>query len=690
MQLLALLTLISVVTSCCVSGSELGIKIYTGDKEDAGTTAGVHIVLHGDNGESSNELYYGSFFGAYFWRSRADEFVINKSEMSALGVHTTLSHAELWTSGWILNNSWYVDRIAVENAVTGAEYIFPIQRWVNVGKHYFIDHLDTALPQQEKFPEQREAELQRKFNEYQFSDRGGFVLVDKLPTNEKYLPEHLEATKRSERNAKWNAKKYLMFTGNAWFWKEWKSLKELSELFDVFGYREPKHVDDWDDDVQFGRQRLEGTNTNLIELVTSLPDKFPITDDMVHNLLDGMSLREAVQQKRLFITDLHILDGIPTRDEDTIICAPIALFFNDEKNDLRPIAIQLFQTPGKSNPIFTPNDPVKTWSFVKMWYKNADMAYQSGIVHLGKTHFLMEGVIASTHRHVSQSHPVYKILAPHFLYTLQVAKMAEKNILAPGAGLDKVASNGLEGMMTLIEKAFSDMKMNVITYLPEDLKRRGVDDMDILPNYHSRNDALLLHTAIEKYVQTYVDLYYTHQDLLHGDVEIQGWVREMATPRADGGVGVSELPGQGQMTNKGDLTKLLTSIIYTCSVGHSVTNDLQYDEYGFVPNSAGVLRGTPPTTPEDPVTQDDILAALPEMTSALSQIALTWAFSNTRTNSLGDFETDYIYDPKAVAVVEQFREDLKAVSEQIKDRNLHRKSPYTTLLPENVRNAISG
>ena len=663
------------------------IKIYTGYKEDAGTTADVHLVLHGENGESSEELTYDSLFATYFWRGKADQFTMTRSEMATLEDHTKLSHIELWISGWILTNGWYVDRIIVENPETSREYVFPIQRWVRHGfKRYFIAHLDTALPQHEKFPQQRQAEIERKFKEYQFSNEGGLVVVDKLPTNEKYLPEYQNAMDYKIADLDRNGRKYRI--GKILFWKEWKSLTELAALFDALGIREPKHVTDWDDDLTFGRERLEGTNTNVIELVTSLPDKLPITDDMVNSLMDGITLREAIQQKRLFITDLHMLDGIPTKDDNIVVCAPMALFFNDKNNDLRPIAIQLFQTPGKSNPIFTPNDPVKTWKFVKMWYNNADFQHQLAITHLAKTHILMDGVIASAHRHVSQSHPVFKLLAPHFLYTVQVNKDAQKKLLAEGAGLDVFAGSGSEGTLALLQKVV-DMKMNVITYLPDDLKRRSLDDLDILTNYHSRNDALLLHTAIEKYVRNYVSLYYTDQNLLVGDAEIQGWVREMATPRVDGGLEISELPGQGQMTNTTDLTKLLTSIIYTCSVGHSVTNDEQYNEYGFVPSFPGVLTGTPPTSPQDSVSQDDILASLPDLRTAMSQVTTTWLLSDTMTNSLGDYETDYVYDPQAVAVLEQFRRDLKDVSGQIKDRNLHRKYPYTVLLPENVRNAIS-
>ena len=38
----------------------------------------------------------------------------------------------------------------------------------------------------------------------------------------------------------------------------------------------------------------------------------------------------------------------------------------------------------------------------------------------GFTHLLMEGVVVVTHRQLSQSHPIFKLLAPHFLYLIAI------------------------------------------------------------------------------------------------------------------------------------------------------------------------------------------------------------------------------------------------------------------------------
>ena len=40
--------------------------------------------------------------------------------------------------------------------------------------------------------------------------------------------------------------------------------------------------------------------------------------------------------------------------------------------DLVPIAIQLFQQPSDTNPIWTPDDSKYDWLLAKMWFRNAD------------------------------------------------------------------------------------------------------------------------------------------------------------------------------------------------------------------------------------------------------------------------------------------------------------------------------
>ncbi|CAG5122755.1 unnamed protein product, partial [Candidula unifasciata] len=55
------------------------------------------------------------------------------------------------------------------------------------------------------------------------------------------------------------------------------------------------------------------------------------------------------------------------------------------------------------------------------------------------------------------------------------------------------------------------------------------------------------------------------------------------------------VPGNGHITTNDQLTQILTSIIYSCSVAHAAANFPQYEEYGFPLKYPAMLRGKPPT-----------------------------------------------------------------------------------------------
>jgi hypothetical protein len=68
------------------------------------------------------------------------------------------------------------------------------------------------------------------------------------------------------------------------------------------------------------------------------------------------------------------------------LIAPIALFYLNKKDDLMPIAIQLFQdkSPTNPNPVFFPSDPPRTWLLAKMFFNMGEAQQHQSCTHLGK------------------------------------------------------------------------------------------------------------------------------------------------------------------------------------------------------------------------------------------------------------------------------------------------------------------
>ncbi|KAH9665230.1 Lipoxygenase 3 [Citrus sinensis] len=94
--------------------------------------------------------------------------------------------------------------------------------------------------------------------------------------------------------------------------------------------------------------------------------------------------------------------------------------------------------------------------------------------------------INSAHRQLSAMHPIYKLLDPHMRYTLEINALARKNL---------INADGL----------------------PADLIRRGIAVPDptqpdglklLIEDYPYAADGLLIWSAIEDWVRTYVNHYY--------------------------------------------------------------------------------------------------------------------------------------------------------------------------------------
>ena len=72
------------------------------------------------------------------------------------------------------------------------------------------------------------------------------------------------------------------------------SLHDYQEMATAMGFPEVQlyHTDRWATDVEFGRQVLNGVNPVIIRKISSLPDNFPVTDDMLKGLLCGTLKQE--------------------------------------------------------------------------------------------------------------------------------------------------------------------------------------------------------------------------------------------------------------------------------------------------------------------------------------------------------------------------------------------------------------
>ncbi|XP_067141773.1 allene oxide synthase-lipoxygenase protein-like [Centruroides vittatus] len=654
---------------------KLKVHVRTGDRKGAGTDSNVYLLIKDKIGNRSEEFKLDHWWRNDLERGTTDSFDINVDINFGI-VNQIELHRD--TSG--IGDAWYLDIIIIEDKDRIAT--FPVHRWIHPYRKYCINEYDSVPPQFDSNKCQRFEELTSKRQIYQYTThiKDGPAQIKTLPDDEMFSFEYVSDMLFNKVKLQISSSLTQLTTGR------WKSLNDLKNVY-KFNLEEPHSLQWWTEDYWFGLQKIQGTNPVLIKLCKNIPDNFEIEPSMVEPFLEGLSLNDALEENRIFIIDLEVLQNIDTV-ENTVLCSPLALFYLNNSGNLMPIAIQLFQEKGPDNPVFLPSDPPYTWLLAKLYFNNADAIFHQSCTHLGLTHLLMEGVVICTHRHLSPSHPLFRLMSPHFLYLLAINSRGLEKLISPGGWVDKTMSTGCKGMFQLIKKCFKRWKMDVNGILPNEFASRGVNDPEILHYYPYRDDATALYNSIKKYVSKIVYHYYENSESIIEDWELQKWREELTKDKAEGGVGLKGIPGNQGFTQVDEIVDVVTSIIAICSINHSAANFLQFDEYAFPPNYPAILYGEPPRD-KTPLTEEDILNHLPDKSVTLDIIIITRLLSMKGTNSLGDFEVQYLYDPVSIEAVEELKKDLEEISKRISERNAKVKHPYHWLDPKNVPNSIS-
>ncbi|KAI8484283.1 hypothetical protein Bbelb_117630 [Branchiostoma belcheri] len=533
-----------------------------------------------------------------WWKDDFERGCEGQYSLGDVKVTAPILQLELWRED-DPDDDWYCDSVSVQLNPdnNGPTYDFPVHRWIKENDHVWLIPGDCELPQDDLNPHDRAEELMMMKERYASVSAPGML---------------------------------------------------------------PAGMFHWQMDETFGAQRLRGVNPTSIKLCQKIPEKFGVTADMLEPVL-GLTLGEALEKKRLYIVD-HSHMGISAfMNQGRPMCAPYGLFFVNNKDDLVPVAIQLYPNEGgKQHPVFLPTDPPYTWLYAKMWFNCADGNYHQAVPHLGCTHLLIEACALAAKTTLSRSHPIQRLLEPHFFKLMAINRL-------------------------------KTWRMDVDGTLPKDLEERGVDDVKALPKYYYRDDAMPTYNAIKEYVTGVVKIFYGNagkSTKLDEDYEIQAFAEALVSTEG-GKTAIKGVPGDGHFSTTDQLIQTLTSIIFTSSVQHAAVNFMQLDQYGFVPNMPLMLVKDPPST-KAALTEQDVLDALPTKKDAVKINTLGLILSERATQPLGDFEIDYLRGEEVEQVILKFQQELGRISNEIKYKNKKKRfQPYDYLDPRNIPNAIS-
>ncbi|PRQ25565.1 putative linoleate 13S-lipoxygenase [Rosa chinensis] len=291
----------------------------------------------------------------------------------------------------------------------------------------------------------------------------------------------------------------------------------------------------WFKDEEFSRQTLVGLNPYSIELVTEWPLKSKldpeiygpaeslITTKLVEKEIRGfMTVNEALKRKKLFILDYHDLlmpyVSKVREVEGTTLYGSRTLFFLTENGTLRPVVIELTRPPIDDKPqwkeVSTP-----TWG------------------HWLRTHCCTEPYIIAANQQLSAMHPIYRLLHPHFRYTMEINALARESLINAGGAIETCFSPA-KYSIELSSAAYNKLWHFDMEALLADLIRRGMAVEDstaehgvklTIEDYPFANDGLILWDAIKEWVGDYVNHYYPVPTLVESDNELQAWWTEVRT-----------------------------------------------------------------------------------------------------------------------------------------------------------------
>lgn len=129
-------------------------------------------------------------------------------------------------------------------------------------------------------------------------------------------------------------------------------------------------------------------------------------------------------------------------------------------NDLLMSFVRIsFLSLHSAGTVYTPKDGL-LWNISRAQLQISDMFIGQISEHLLKTHFKMEPLCVTLHRHLSKMHPLHQILKYHCRGLLPVNKNGVKVLFRTDETLKSLFGYGAEGATQLVNEEFLKMTWN--------------------------------------------------------------------------------------------------------------------------------------------------------------------------------------------------------------------------------------
>ncbi|XP_007566253.1 polyunsaturated fatty acid 5-lipoxygenase [Poecilia formosa] len=667
------------------------VTVATGSQWFAGTDDYVYITLVGTEGCSERTLLDKPLYND-FERGAVDSYNVKVDENLGDVVLVKIEKKKYW-----MQDDWYCRYVTIKTPC--GDYVeFPCFRWLVDDKEVVLRDGRAFLPQDDKtsiVKQHRQKELDQRRKAYRWKEwQPGFPLsID--ANRHRDLPRDIQFDSEKGVDFILNYSKAIEnLCVNSFmnmFQSSWSDFADFEKIFVRIKNTISEYVmQHWKEDFMFGYQFLNGCNPVLICKCTELPDKFPVTNEMVSVSLErDLTLEQEIKAGNIFIVDYDMLDGINANSTDPYtqqyLAAPMCLLYRNLRNKILPIAIQLGQDPDE-NPIFLPTDGQYDWLLAKIWVRSADFQHHQNITHLLRTHLMTEVFGIAMFRQLPAVHPVFKLLIPHIRFTIAINTKAREQLICECGIFDKANATGGGGHIQLVQKATKTLTFRSLCF-PDMIKSRGMDSTEELPTYFYRDDGYKVWEATKSFVSDVIGIYYTSDERVQGDEEIQAFVKDVCS---FGMQDFDHCEFPKSLKTRDELVEYLTVVIFTASSQHAAVNFGQYDWCSWIPNAPSTMRKPPPKE-KGQVDVKTIIESLPDRGRSSWHLGAVWALSQYQENELylGMYPDEHFIEKPVKDAMGKFRKELAEITRSIKRRNEEKKLPYYNMSPDKIPNSVA-
>ncbi len=474
------------------------------------------------------------------------------------------------------------------------------------------------------------------------------------------------------------------------------SLEDYDRLFVDISL--PQISKRFEEDLIFAYMRVAGPNPLMLQQLSETDRPLQVTNEKYQQIIERFnfsdSLEAALQEGRLYKADYSMLkdmaQGSFPNNVKKYPGAPVALFavppVNSSSRSLIPVAIQCQQpSPSKNPPVFTPLDG-SNWMVAKTIVNMADGNYHELVSHLGRTHLFVEPFVLATKRKLPGNHKLRILLEPHFEGTILINYGAHKTLIATGGEVDKLLASTIENNRVIaVEGAKSYLHNFNDVMFPKTLTSQGVADSAQLPDYPYRDDGRLIWDAIHTWVGAYLRLYYTSDQQVLNDQDLQNWAKELVSDQGGRLKNFGE-DASGAIKTLDYLIDAVTSVIFTGSAQHAAVNFPQSELMSYAPAFPLALFSPAPTSSEE---QGNFMSMLPSLDRAQTQIEVVGLLGSVYYTELGKYNKGHFKDAKVNSHLGQFQNRLRDIEIEISKKNFSRLMPYQFLLPSQIPQSIN-